>query len=138
MKKREPIAVIMTREVLTVDITDDLLKVKEVLRKKNIRHVPVVKGNKLVGILSRTDIHRLSFGNMFDNQEDADDAVLNMLSIEQVMRNKPKTVAPTETIKDVAEIFANEEFHALPVVESEKLVGIITTTDIIRYLLKQY
>lgn len=138
MKKREPVTVIMTREVLTVNVKDDLLKVKEVLRKENIRHVPVVSGEKLVGILSRTDIHRLSFGNMFENQEQADDAILEMLSIEQVMHGKPSTVTPTQTIKEVADIFANEEFHALPVVENDKLVGIVTTTDIIKYLLKQY
>jgi acetoin utilization protein AcuB len=75
---------------------------------------------------------------LFENQEGADEAVLEMLSIPQVMTAKPRMVDPNDLIRDVAEIFANEEFHALPVVEDGVLKGIVTTTDVIRYMLEQY
>lgn len=138
MKKREPVSHIMTKDVFTVDMQDNLTEVQSLLTKKNIRHVPVVNGEKLVGILSKSDINRLTFGNVFEGQEGADEAVLNMLNINQVMSNNPRTVDKDATIKEVAEIFSQEEFHALPVVEGEQVTGIVTTTDVIQYLLEQY
>ena len=55
-----------------------------------------------------------------------------------LMKHSPETVSPDDTIKDAAEVFAKREFHALPVVEDDKLVGIITTTDIINYFIAQF
>jgi CBS domain-containing protein len=61
-----------------------------------------------------------------------------MFTIDQVMTKNLTTVSPNTSIKEVAEILSTKEFHALPVVEDKLLVGIVTTTDIIKYLLKQY
>jgi CBS domain-containing protein len=138
MKRREPVSKIMTKNVATVNESDKLQKVVGVLREHNIRHVPVISGHTVTGIISRTDVNRLTFGRLFDNQEGADEAVLEMLSIPQVMTSHPKTVSPEDSIKDVAEIFAKEEYHALPVVENGELKGIVTTTDIIKYMLELY
>lgn len=138
MKKREPISSIMTTKVVAVQEQDKLQDVMEIFRKHKIRHLPVLSGKKIAGIISRTDINRLTFGALFENQEGADEAVLEILSIPQVMTSKLKMVNPNDSIRDVAEIFATEEFHALPVVEGEELKGIVTTTDIIKYMLEQY
>lgn len=138
MKKREPVKEIMTTEVFSVQENQKLSTVLELFRKHKIRHLPVLNGKKISGIISRTDINRLTFGALFENQEGADEAVLEILSIPQVMTSKPRVVQQDDTIKSVAEIFASEEFHALPVVENEELRGIVTTTDVIRYMLDQY
>ncbi len=138
MKQREPITHIMTKNVKTVNLSDNLFTARDMMIDNHFRHVPVMNGSKLVGILSKTDIMRLSFGSVFANQESADEAVLEMLTIEQVMRSSIRTINADATIKEAAEIFASEEFHALPVIEGDKLVGIVTTTDIINYLLEQY
>jgi CBS domain-containing protein len=138
MKKREPVSHIMTEGVLTVAHNDKLAKALEIIRQNNIRHLPVMNGNAVIGMISRTDLNRLTFGALFENQDGADESVLEMLSITQVMTSKPRTVRSDESIKDVAEIFANEEFHALPVVDDHELKGIVTTTDVIQYLLDQY
>lgn len=139
MKKREPVSVIMTASVITVDKNDhDLRDLKEVFRKENIRHIPVMEGDNLVGIVSKNDLNRLSFGSLFDNQGNADEAVLDMLSIDQIMSENPKSVTPETTIKEVAEIFASEQFHSLPVAENGTIKGIVTSTDVIKYLLEQY
>jgi CBS domain-containing protein len=138
MKKREPVKEIMTKDVYCVQENQKLTEVLELFRKHKIRHLPVLNGKKISGIISRTDINRLTFGALFENQEGADEAVLEILSIPQVMTSKPRVVQQDETIKSVAEIFASEEFHALPVVDNEELKGIVTTTDIIRYMLDQY
>lgn len=138
MKNREPVNNIMTKDVFTVQENEKLTKVLELFRKHKIRHLPILSGNKIVGIISRTDINRLTFGALFDNQEGVDEAVLEILSITQVMTSKPRVVEVNDPIKSIAEIFANEEYHALPVVENDILKGIVTTTDVIKYLLKQY
>ncbi|MDQ6469991.1 CBS domain-containing protein [Flavobacterium sp. LHD-80] len=138
MKKREPISHIMTKTVVTANEKDDLKTVVEKLKKNTIRHIPIVKGKEVVGIISRTDINRLTFGALFDGQEGADEAILDMLSISQIMTSKPRTVPSDMIIRDLAEIFAKEDFHALPVVDHDELKGIVTTTDVIKYLLEQY
>lgn len=139
MKKREKVDSVMTKDVQTVNITNSLKEANDLFNQHHIRHIPVVSGDKLIGILSQTDILRISFGNTFGNeQEGSDDAIFDMLSINQVMKHGPETVGPEDTIKDAAEVFAKREFHALPVVEDEKLVGIVTTTDIINYFIDLY
>ncbi len=138
MKKREPISHIMTKSVVTVNQNDDLRKVVEKLKSNSIRHIPVVNGKVVVGIISRTDVNRLTFGALFDGQEGVDEAILDMLSISQVMTSKPKTLPSDAIIKDLAEVFAKEDFHALPVVDNGELKGIVTTTDVIKYFLEQY
>ncbi|WP_428230693.1 CBS domain-containing protein [Flavobacterium sp.] len=138
MKKREPISHIMTKGVVTVNENDNLRDVVEKLKKHAIRHIPVVCGKDVIGIISRTDINRLTFGALFEGQEGADEAILDMLNIAQVMTSKPKTISSDTIIRDSAEIFVKEEFHALPVVDNGELKGIITTTDVLKYFLEQY
>ncbi|WP_187658355.1 CBS domain-containing protein, partial [Flavobacterium macrobrachii] len=99
----------------------------------------VVSGNKIIGMLSYTDLLRISFADAVDEEETSVDVtVYNMFSVEQVMARNLVTVSPETTIKEVAEILASKEFHALPVCEGELLVGIVTTTDLIKYLIEQY
>ena len=128
----------MSKQVISINVEDDLKSAVEIVKKHKIRHLPVIKGKKVVGIISSTDLNRLTFGNLFENQEGADEAVLEMLSIGQVMSDSPHVVSSDALIKEVAEIFAKEPFHALPVVDGVELQGIVTTTDVIEYLLQQY
>jgi CBS domain-containing protein len=129
----------MTASVHTVDkSTQTLRDVKALLNKEKIRHVPVMAGNKLCVIISKNDINRLSFGAIFENQANADEAILDMLSIEQVMSAHPRVVSSDTSIKEVAEILAVEDFHSLPVVDNDEVVGIVTSTDVIKYMLEQY
>ena len=86
MKKREPVSHIMTKDLYTVSLNDNLKDAYELMKSKKIRHIPVVSGDKLIGILSITDILRLSFGL----EEDLDASVFKMFSIEQVMKHHPK------------------------------------------------
>lgn len=138
MKKREPVKNIMTENVLSVKEEDKLKDVVSLFRKHSFRHLPVTKGNEITGIISSTDINRLTFGTLFENQEGADEAVLEMLTVPQVMTGKPEVITAETSIKEVAEIFAGKDFHALPVVEGKELKGIVTTTDVIKYMLEQY
>lgn len=141
MKKREPVSTIMSKHVISIQLDDSLAEAHRLIRKHHIRHLPVVHGQQLVGIISKTDLNRLTFSSIFAGEGDTDEAVFDMLTIKQVMSHKPRAIKEDDTIKHVAEILSKEEFHALPVVSSDdesKLVGIVTTTDVIKYMLEQY
>lgn len=139
MKKRTPISEIMTKNVITLNYTDELETAERLFKKNHIRHIPVVSGDTIKGILSYTDLLRISFADAIDEDEDTVDTVVyNMFTIEQVMAKNPTSVSSKTTIKEVAELLAEQEFHALPVVDDGKLVGIVTTTDLINYLIDQF
>lgn len=139
MKKRTPISEIMTKNVITLNHTDELETAERLFKKNHIRHIPVVSGDTIKGILSYTDLLRISFADAVDEDEDTVDTVVyNMFTIEQVMAKNPISVSSKTTIKEVAEILSKKEFHALPVVDDGKLVGIVTTTDLINYLIDQF
>lgn len=139
MKKRTQVSAIMTENVITLNHTDSLERAEELFKKNNIRHIPVVSGDAIIGMLSYTDLLRISFADAIDENEDNVETVIyNMFTIEQVMAKNLTTVSSTTLIKEVAEILSKKEFHALPVVDNTKLVGIVTTTNLINYLLEQY
>ena len=138
MKKGTRISKIMTKEVITLNFKDDLESAELLFKQNNIRHIPVVNNKSVVGILSYTDLLRISFADaVYEDEETIDTIVYNMFTIEQVMVKNVVSVSSNTSIKEVAEIFATKEFHALPVVDDDVLVGIVTTTDLIKYLLKQ-
>lgn len=139
MKNKVPISTIMTKNVIKLNTSDDLTKAETLFKKHHIRHIPVVNGNKILGMLSYTDLLRISFVDAVDDEDEIVDAtVYNMFTVEQVMAKNLVKVSPDTTIKETAEILASREFHALPVCEDDLLVGIVTTTDLIKYLIDQY
>ncbi len=139
MIKKRPISDIMTKDVITVSRKDDLESAELLFKKKKIRHIPVVSGKKIVGMLSYTDLLRISFADAIDEDESTVDTIVyNMFTIEQVMAKNVISVNPDTSIKEVAEILSAREFHAIPVVDDGNLVGIVTTTDLINYLLDQF
>lgn len=139
MIKIKPVSEIMTKDVITLSKSDTLEHAEYLLKSNNIRHVPVVKGEQIIGMLSYTDLLRISFADAVDEEEETVDAVVyNMFTIGQVMAKNLISVTSSTTIKEVAEILSKKEFHAIPVIDNEKLVGIVTTTDLINYLLEQF
>ena len=139
MKKNVPVSTIMTSNVVKLNLSDSLTNAESLFKKHNIRHIPVVNGDAIVGMLSYTDLLRISFVDAaFDDEEVVDSTVYNMFTVQQVMAKNLVKVNPETTIKEVAEILAKKEFHAFPVVANDVLVGIVTTTDLIKYLLDQY
>lgn len=139
MKQNVPVSTIMTTNLIKLTISDDLTKAESLFKHHKIRHIPVVHGATIIGMLSYTDLLRISFADAIDDDEEVvDTTVYNMFTVEQVMVKKLTTITPETTIKEAAELLSTKDFHALPVCEEHVLVGIITTTDLIKYLLDQY
>ena len=135
MKKSEPISTIMTKNVITLTLKDSLREAERLFKKNHIRHIPIVEKDKIKGMLSLTDLQRISFVDTYDDDQSVDSTFYNMLTIGQIMANNPVKVSSNMTIKEVSVLLASKEFHALPVVDNDKLVGIITTTDLLKYLI---
>lgn len=139
MKKREPVRHIMTHQPFSLQINKGLHEAEKLFKKHKIRHLPVVEGDQIKGVLSLTDLKRISFVDAYDPNEDTlDPSVYSLFTLDQVMVSNTVTVDPNTPILEVAELFSKSEFHSAPVVEDGILVGIVTTTDLIRFLIDQY
>lgn len=138
MKKRTPISAIMTKNIITLNSTDNLETAERLFKRNKIRHIPVVSGKEVIGMLSLTDLLRISFADVTDDEKTVETTVYNMFTIEQVMTKKLTSVSSSTTIKEVAEILSKKEFHAIPVIDNGEISGIITTTDLINYLIEQF
>lgn len=139
MKRNEAITKIMTAEVETVHTGQKLSEVRRMLAANPYHHVPVVSGDKLIGMISATDMVRLSLA-IYGVDERAVDAMLDAQhTIESVMSKELTTISAGQTVRRAAQLLSEGHFHSLPVVEEDgRLAGIVTSTDVIRYLLDQY
>ena len=136
MKKSETVSSIMTKNLIKLNLNDGLAKAESLFKKNKIKHLPVVKGDKIVGILSYSDLQRISYADATDDEgKIIENSVYDYFTLENVMTHKVICVNTDDSIKHVAEILSREHFHALPVIEHDKLIGIVTSTDIINYFL---
>lgn len=138
MKIKVPVSDIMSKEIVKLNLSDSLSKAEQLFKNHKIRHIPVVSANKIVGMLSYTDLLKASFADFSDDDECVETTVFNMFSIEQVMTKDVISIPHYTTIKEAAEILNSHDFRALPVVQEEQIVGMITTTDLINYLISQF
>jgi len=136
MKKNEPISSIMSKELVTLNLDDSLYSAEKRMKVNHIRHMPVVDGEELIGLISLSDLQRVSFIDAYSKEGTEDTPVYNMLSIRDLMIKNPLTASPKTTILEVSKLLASKEFHSLPVVDDGKLVGIITTTDLLHYFIE--
>ncbi len=139
MKKKESVSQIASTALIAIQLGQKLSEARKLMQVNQIHHVPVVQGKKLMGILSAVDLATLSLTS-FGSDERANDTILDkQFSVEEVMSKNMVTIKPTAPIREAAEILAEGHFHSLPMVDKEgDLQGLVTSTDLIRYLLSQY
>jgi CBS domain-containing protein len=134
MKQNEPASKIMTRDPVTVHEAQKLSDVRKAFDEHGVHHIPVVSGKKLIGLISATDLLRVAYGDPQKIDPRALDVGLDTVSIRDAMVEDVATVQHDEPIKNVAEILGTGRFHSLPVLDGEDLVGVVTSTDLIRFL----
>ncbi|MBK9734561.1 MAG: CBS domain-containing protein [Saprospiraceae bacterium] len=127
----------MTKNPVTVDLGGSLSDVRKIMHEGVVRHVPVISGHKLVGMVSSHDIERFTQVNR-NRSGKLDTSFNEALTLGDVMKVGLNVLQQNDSIKEAAEILSLGNYHALPVLDDETLVGIVTTTDIIKYLLKHY
>ena len=122
---------IMTTDPATVAPGDPISVAKERLESGQIHHLPVVENGALVGIVSTSDL--LKFHML-----DGDAAALSSTTVAQIMEPEPVVLQSDASLRDAAAALSIGGYHALPVVEPDHtLVGIVTSVDLVMYLLQQ-
>jgi CBS domain-containing membrane protein len=138
MRQFTPVSDIMTKNIIGLTRSDNLQRAEELFNRYKIKHIPVVSGETVIGMLSYSDLLKISFADVSEDEHNVDSVVYNMFTIEQVMVKDVFTISSDTSIKEAAEILAKKAFHALPVVDEGILVGIVTTTDLLNYFIKQF
>jgi acetoin utilization protein AcuB len=115
---------------------DDPVKTAVVLVVENrIRHLPVVRGDSLVGIVSDRDLKRGMPSVVAGATPEEYQAFMEETSVEQMMTIDPITCAPDADLVDVVRGFCEHKVGAIPIVEGDRLVGIVTQTDMMQAFL---
>ena len=139
MKKNEPIKNIMSSKLVFATINSKISEVKSLMQENHVHHVPVVSGKKLIGLVSRVDILRSSFSDLFIKDDRASEKQLDSVaSIEDLMTRDIKTISISSTVRDAAMLLLANDFNSLPIIDNnEELAGIVTSKDVVRYLIEQ-
>jgi len=132
-----PVSSIMSTDLITVTPGESLVAVRELFEKNNIHHLPVVRYKTIVGLISKTDYLYFKQGcTRGEGQKEKETYQLNQWKAEEIMTSKLAKLESDDPIRTAIDLFRLNRFHALPVLENEDLVGIITSHDIIDALAK--
>lgn len=125
---------IMMGSPVTLKPEDTLDLANDVISLGRIRHIPVVDTGQLVGLLSERDLMGAAASRIFGLRQKSKSALLKSVLIRDVMKKRVLTVAPETSINDAARLMADKKIGCLPVVSDGAIVGLMTTTDILRYV----
>ena len=130
-----PISTIMTTDLVTVGPDDNMKTVEKLFKEHNIHHIPVVEDGKLIGIVSKSDY--LFFKRGFNDQttdQRLDLFRLKIWKVADVMTTGLAKMEADDRINVALEVFKENILHAIPIVDGDHLIGIVTTLDIINHL----
>jgi CBS domain-containing protein len=128
---------IMVKEVATLDVNDELSLANDIMRLGRIRHLPVVDGARLVGIISERDLFRSSLAQALGYGAKATRDLMKALHIKDIMVSQVITVSPESEVKAAVQLMVDKKIGCLPVVEDDHLVGLVTETDILLQYCKE-
>jgi len=128
---------VMNTYLVTVSPDTTIIKAKDIIEEKRINHLLVVDKNKnLLGLVSDRDVKQSWASPATTLSVHELNYLLTQLTVEMIMAKKIITISSDTTIESAALIMQENRISALPVMEAEKLVGIITTTDVMEVLLR--
>lgn len=125
---------IMMGSPVTLRADDTLDLANDVISLGRIRHIPVLSDGRLVGLLTERDLIGAAANRIFGLKQKSKSALLKTVSIKDIMKKKVLTVTPDTPIKDAAHLMASKKIGCVPVLADGALVGLVTTTDILRYV----
>jgi CBS domain-containing protein len=136
-----PVSSLMTTKLVTVAPGDSISMIKSIFDHQRIHHILVVRHKTLLGIISKSDYLQFVRNARMTCTDDAcsidsHPAYLNY-KVEEIMTTGVATLESTDRINVALQVFAENRFHAIPVVDEGDVVGIITTYDIIKKLMEE-
>ncbi len=111
---------IMTREVATISPDKQVGQALKLMQKRNIRHLPVVENHRMVGWITSRDLREVLLASM-----------LEKITVGDVMVQAPITVTPDTSVEEAARLVVEHKIGGMPVVEGDRLVGVLTMLDLI-------
>jgi CBS domain-containing protein len=124
----------MQRKLVTISSNESLSTVEDIMRLGRVRHMPVVSSGRLVGVVSERDLLRSSLSSLSSHRVAERKAFLYAVEIARVMSQPPIVIGPEASVRQAARVMAENKIGCLPVVEDEELVGLVTETDVLRWV----
>lgn len=125
---------IMIASPVTLKPNDSLKLASELISLARLRHIPIVDNGKLLGVVSERDLMARAAERIFNPKSRSRSALLNVVMLKEVMQRRVITVEPETSIQEAAHLMAERKIGCLPVLNDGNLVGLVTTTDMLRYI----
>lgn len=134
MNIQNPVSQIMTKNLITIHPSDKLSKVEELFSTNKIHHIPVAECKTLVGLISKSDLNLFKRGlaNLSASEKAEELNRYNMVEVKEIMTTGIASISSSDKIAVAIEIFKENLFHCIPIVDNEELTGIVTPLDIIK------
>jgi CBS domain-containing protein len=130
----ERVREIMETKLVTISASERLSMVEDIMTLGRVRHMPVVQGGRLVGVVSERDLLRASLSVLSEHRDAERRMFLHVVEISRVMSSPPIVIGPDATIREAALLMADRKIGCLPVVEGDELIGLVTETDVLRWV----
>jgi CBS domain-containing protein len=127
---------VMTTDLVTLKVNDTLRLADDLMNLAHLRHFPVLDGDKLVGIINQPDLLHASMASLVRRRKHSPREVLGSIAVKDVMK-APVTVTFDASIYDAAQTLVDQSIECLLVLKEQKLVGLVTRTDLLRELAKR-
>jgi CBS domain-containing protein len=129
-----PVHHIMQRNVVTIAAGEVLSTLEDIMTLGGVRHMPVVRGGELVGVVSERDLLRVSLSNLFSLRSHEKRAFLSGVEVTSVMSEPAVVIGADDSVERAAQVMAERKIGCLPVVDDNgQLAGLVTETDLLRH-----
>ena len=137
MQAQRTVQLIMSPNPVTVTPRNAIRTAINLMREGGYRRLPVVDRGRLVGIITDRDLRRAANSPFVVREQWYDNFILDHIEVGSCMTPNPLTIEPTASIVEAARLMRNHKIGGLPVVAEGQLVGIITETDLLDFLIEQ-
>jgi CBS domain-containing membrane protein len=131
IKAESTVVAIMTTDLVTLKLNDTLRLADDLMNLADVRHFPVLDGDRLVGIINQNDLLHASMASFIRHPKDSPRAALGAVAVRDVMKSAT-TVAAETSLHEAARIMVDSGADCLLVSKDEKLVGLVSRTDLLR------
>lgn len=123
---------VMTAHTRTVRPDQSLSDVRSIFADEGFRHLPVMGNDRLVGMITHTDLMRVTYGaHIAEADFEVNDLILETTTVEEAMSKHVHTIDPEPDLKEAARMMKKYKIGCVPVLEGEDLLGLVTTTDVL-------
>lgn len=135
-EKQVTVRTIMAKDAVTLECDDILDVADDIMALGRIRHLPVLDQGRVIGVLSQRDLFHSALVKVlgFEHREQKD--LMRTIRVREVMSKPVVTISPAAAVKEAARLMMEKKIGCLPVVEEGSFVGVVTETDILRYLVE--